>query len=270
MTSVPAYLQDLLPPPTQPPLSPIATFVDWLVSVGVKINGVEIHEFTQSMRGLVATRDLRATEWVLKIPLAATVHGGLPVSDPALSRVKHLFNNNVLLALVLLSESRSPRSRLRPYLDVLPRSLRNFPLFYNETELRMLNGTFLLGILCGLIVDRPDHELQGAPQGTISETGERGAENCVRGRVQPDVHLCIVTAVRDRDQRDTSVAYDSHVRYPRVAHACGEDMMNAQSDRGGAVPSAEIAYSASEDLLVVFATQNVRKGQEVSFIVKHT
>jgi histone-lysine N-methyltransferase SETD3 len=44
----------------------------------------------------------------------------------------------------MLIDKKNPDSFFKPYYDVLPKTLRNMPIFWNEEELQYLTGSFLL------------------------------------------------------------------------------------------------------------------------------
>eukprot|EP01034_Spumella_vulgaris_P026247 gene26247-32792_t len=60
-------------------------------------------------------------------------------SNIDLDAPKHIF-----LMVFMLVDRKDPHSFFRPYYDILPATLSNMPIFWNETELRGLEGSYLL------------------------------------------------------------------------------------------------------------------------------
>lgn len=64
-----------------------------------------------------------------------------------ISQLNLLSPKHCLLTSYILIEKRNPNSKWTPYLDILPKSYDNFPIFFNEEELSFLKGSpFLLVI----------------------------------------------------------------------------------------------------------------------------
>ena len=52
---------------------------------------------------------------------------------------KHIF-----LMIFILVDRKNPQSFFRPYYDILPKTLNNMPIFWNQAELKYLEGSYLL------------------------------------------------------------------------------------------------------------------------------
>lgn len=64
-----------------------------------------------------------------------------------LNSPKHCF-----LTTYILQERINPLTKWQKYIDILPKSYDNFPIFFSDEEKKMLNGSPFLSIL--LIYDR--------------------------------------------------------------------------------------------------------------------
>jgi len=60
--------------------------------------------------------------------------------------IKDQLASNQLLNLLMHTELKNPNSKYKPYFDILPQNLYNFPIFYNSSELQFLQGTCFLSI----------------------------------------------------------------------------------------------------------------------------
>ena len=59
-------------------------------------------------------------------------------------RTKLTTPSNAILAVYILKELQNPDSFYRPFLDLLPQSCSNFPIFFGEDELIELEGSQFL------------------------------------------------------------------------------------------------------------------------------
>ena len=67
--------------------------------------------------------------------------------------VKYLFDNNLMkdapyydkliLQLLILQEKRNPESKLRNFLDSIPKDWSSFPVLFSQEELKHLEGSAL-------------------------------------------------------------------------------------------------------------------------------
>jgi len=125
-------------------------FTIWLNENGARFGEkVELRGYEDEVRGVHATRNLHADEIVIEIPLkclitvemgkATDVGRAVLEAELELDAPKHVF-----LMLFLLLDRRNPSSFFRPYYDVLPRTLKNMPIFWETNELAWLEGSYLL------------------------------------------------------------------------------------------------------------------------------
>jgi histone-lysine N-methyltransferase SETD3 len=79
---------------------------------------------------------------LITLEIARETKIGSKISELNLLSPKHC-----LLSSYILLEKNNPNSKWTPYLDILPKSYDNFPIFFNDEELSFLNGSpFLLVI----------------------------------------------------------------------------------------------------------------------------
>mmetsp|Transcript_70920 Transcript_70920/g.167182 ORF Transcript_70920/g.167182 Transcript_70920/m.167182 type:complete len:201 (+) Transcript_70920:11-613(+) len=122
---------------------------------------------------LRTTRVIHPHEQILAIPsrlrmdpaaaLQSDVGGGLKDLDP-----------RVALSLFLMREDANPKSRWRPYLDILPRSF-DTPLFWDDQELRLLRPSPLFD---------DAHNLQLEWRNTFTQLKDSTFQACFLPRIQ--------------------------------------------------------------------------------------
>ena len=101
------------------------------------------------MRGVHAIEDIAPNSVCVEVPRKclitvemgkATDIGELILkSDVDLDAPKHVF-----LMIFLLLDRKDPESFFKPYYDILPQTLRNMPIFWDDEELSCLEGSHLL------------------------------------------------------------------------------------------------------------------------------
>jgi histone-lysine N-methyltransferase SETD3 len=111
------------------------------------LSKLDIQFYSDDHRGIIAKQSIKKDEIFLIIPkdllisieLAKSTELGQKVSSfmyTELNSPKHC-----LLSCYILNEKINPKSKWKPYLDILPKDYSNFPIFYNDTELNLLQGS---------------------------------------------------------------------------------------------------------------------------------
>ncbi|KAK7103751.1 actin-histidine N-methyltransferase-like [Littorina saxatilis] len=122
--------------------------LEWLHKNGVDTSAVEINSFSGYGHGLKATKDIKETDLIVKIPRSVmmTVDSALKSPLGELMKEDKILQvmPNVTLAIHLLVELKSPDSFWKPYLDALPSSYST-PLYFSPEELQHLKGSPTLG-----------------------------------------------------------------------------------------------------------------------------
>jgi histone-lysine N-methyltransferase SETD3 len=122
-------------------------------------NNIEEDDGSNEMRSVHATSTIPPQTICVSIPKSCliTVEMGqsTPIgqailqSDVELDAPKHIF---LMIYLLYDKKINGQNSFFAPYYNILPKSLRNMPIFWNEHELQYLQGSFLLS----QIADRSD------------------------------------------------------------------------------------------------------------------
>src|SRR5438128_2500073 len=98
------------------------------------------------MRGVVATRAIAAEEPLVEIPRGRLVNAETALAGLAQRRMQagvgvEQADEVAQLAAWLLVEDRDPGSGFLPYLETLPRDLRQFPILAAPEEVALLDGS---------------------------------------------------------------------------------------------------------------------------------
>ena len=132
-------------------------FEKWLRDSGSKFPKLELQDYGNEVRGCHATEMVQSGDTLVDIPLKCliTVEMGketdigkaILASNIDLDAPKHIF-----LMLFILVDRKKSDSFFKPYYDILPATLRNMPIFWNDDELNYLKGSFMVQ----QIVDRKE------------------------------------------------------------------------------------------------------------------
>lgn len=211
-------------------------------------NGDDEEEYESEMRGVHAKTNIPADTICVAIPRKCliTVEMGQATeigqiilrSDLDLDAPKHIF---LMVFLLWDRKINGDQSFFKPYYDILPKTLRNIPIFWNDEELEYLHGSYLLT----QIADRIDAITedyyaicQVAPQLANIATLEefKWARMCV----------C---------SRNFGLQIDGHRTSALVPHA---DMLNHHRPR-------ETKWSFDDDLqaFTITTLQSITKGSQV-------
>lgn len=119
-------------------------FLEWLQVNKVDTSSVQIHNFAGYGFGLQAAKDLKEGEKFLSIPrdlMMTPASASESALGPLIAEDKILqVMPSIVLALHLLVEKRTPSSKWKPYIDILPDTFGT-PLYFTPEELPFLQGS---------------------------------------------------------------------------------------------------------------------------------
>lgn len=126
----------------------IDNFVDWCSAGGAKFAKVEVKKFSGHDLGLFAREPLTKDEIFVEIPdsmifsYTKLIDSLPPAFSKKVFRDCPLFDgmSNVRLAFALMIEKINPKSKFKPYLDILPEKFRTV-LYFTPVEMKELQGT---------------------------------------------------------------------------------------------------------------------------------
>ena len=112
--------------------------VAWSASHGVTLQRAVVAPVANRGNGVIATEAISKGDLVLRVP-----HTMILTANDDNDEANAVGQTNAL-ALALLHERRLRASKWSPFIAALPRAFRT-PLFFNESERRLLRGTDVLG-----------------------------------------------------------------------------------------------------------------------------
>eukprot|EP00949_MAST-11_sp_MAST-11-sp1_P001255 g1255.t1 len=131
-------------------LDKFAVFVSWLQEHGASFPGLYLKKYTDEVRGVHAESELRPDQQIVTIPLKLLIHEGMGQQTDIGKKVHNNPNCHIIVPahtqviIYMLLTMRDPNHFFKPYYDILPREFSNFPIFWSQEELRMLEGSDLV------------------------------------------------------------------------------------------------------------------------------
>ena len=127
-------------------------FVGWLQKGGTMFDKIKIRYYSPDYRGVHARTKIRKNEVFLLIPKERIITLEMAKSAPIgakmeLAHLSLLSPKHSFLSSFVLQERRKPDSIWEPYLDILPKCLSSFPVFFTPEEKKWLEGSPFLGTL---------------------------------------------------------------------------------------------------------------------------
>lgn len=127
----------------------IENFMNWIREGGAIFKGIRMKYYEPDFRGVHAVQEIKQSEIFLNVPQNLIISPKLGKETPIGSKV---LNSGVriswdylsYIAIFLMTEMHNPESKWKPYLDIYPRMVNGFPMFYTEAEKLLLKGTPML------------------------------------------------------------------------------------------------------------------------------
>lgn len=124
-------------------------FIDWMVENGAKFDKIRMKYYGPDYRGVHAFKPINQAENFLCVPkkLIITPQLGRETEIGRLvkkSGIKISWDYLFYIALFIMEQMHDEKSFWKPYMDVYPRNVSNFPMFYTAEEKAMLKGSPIL------------------------------------------------------------------------------------------------------------------------------
>jgi len=135
----------------------IQEFFKWLADGGAKFSPVYLKQYNVNDRGVFASEDILKGKEFLYLPRWMLMTDRAAAESKIGKQLKESKfqprSRHTLLACWLLTERADPKSKWKPYIDTLPKSFHNMPLFFNKEQLAKLK--------CTLALDRLQEQKRG-------------------------------------------------------------------------------------------------------------
>ena len=124
------------------------TLLDWMSEGGASFNKLKLRYYSENYRGVHASQNIKNGETILHMPLKQIITLEMAFKSPVgklmyekglrqrLISPKHSF-----LSAYIMQERRKQQQEFTEYLDILPKSCVDFPIFFTEEEKSWLKGS---------------------------------------------------------------------------------------------------------------------------------
>lgn len=120
--------------------------LQWLSRGGAKFPLLELKYYTVDYRGVHARQRMQRDMIILEVPLPLIMTSDVAKASAIGQRIREsgcqLRSSHSWLACMLLEERANPNSFFAPYINTLPQHYRNMPIFFDDEELKELQGSF--------------------------------------------------------------------------------------------------------------------------------
>lgn len=145
-------------PKDHPEILRFERFAKWLRDGGADFDKVKMRYYSADYRGVHAKYRIRKNEVLVRIPLNLIITLEMAKEAPIGAKMlkanlKLLSPKHSFLSSYVLQELKKPDTKWLPYLDMLPKSTNNFPIFFTEEEKAWLTGSPFLDQVEGKIRD---------------------------------------------------------------------------------------------------------------------
>lgn len=140
------YALDNVLPEDHPEILRYNKFIKWFLDGGARFNKVRLRFYSADYRGIHAKQKLKRKEVLIFIPKELIITLEMAKEAPVGDKIKRakltlLSPKHSFLSTYLLQEIHNPDSKWKPFLDMLPKSTNNFPIFFTEEEMEWLRGS---------------------------------------------------------------------------------------------------------------------------------
>jgi len=137
----------------------ILEFTAWEKKIGIYRRKVVIKATRTGMRGVFAKEHINPDEELINIPLRAIITQEYPTNDPIIKKARRYLREIDLLVVTVHQEIHNPNTLFKPYFDLWPESVDNFPLFFNQSQFDLLQGTSVINFI-HIFIDEMNHRYE--------------------------------------------------------------------------------------------------------------
>ena len=129
-----------------PTMEKIETFIKWMKDNGAKFDKISMRYYAQDYRGVHTVKKIQQNELFLHVPHKLIITRKLGMETPLGAKIVksgiHLdWDYLAYITTFLLTQFHDPNSFWKPYMDVYPKDVSSFPMFYSEEDKKLLKGS---------------------------------------------------------------------------------------------------------------------------------
>lgn len=129
--------------------SDMDVFIKWLKDNGAAFPSLYFKCYSESVRGVHASKDIPSYQQIMAIPLKCLITDDTGRRTPLgqrLETVRHQLTvpNHCQVIVYMMMGRDAGNSWFQPYYDTLPKDFNNFPIFWAEEEMAWLEGSALV------------------------------------------------------------------------------------------------------------------------------
>eukprot|EP00826_Nyctotherus_ovalis_P056957 TRINITY_DN7776_c0_g1_i5.p1 TRINITY_DN7776_c0_g1~~TRINITY_DN7776_c0_g1_i5.p1 ORF type:complete len:558 (+),score=117.68 TRINITY_DN7776_c0_g1_i5:94-1767(+) len=133
-------------PQDHPEMLKFNAFMKWLHDGGAVLNKIKVRYHSADYRSVHARVKLKRHELLLQIPKHLIITLEIAKKTPIGAKIKAtmpklLSPKHSLMTVCILQEMHDAESKWKPFIDMLPQSTSNFPIFFTQEELSWLEGS---------------------------------------------------------------------------------------------------------------------------------
>ncbi len=133
-------------PYNDPTINKYEAFMKWMEGNGAKLNKLRMRYYGLDNRAVHTTQTISPDEMFLFVPEKIIINMEKGKHTPmgeklAKSKVEFDWDYLVYITVFLMTQFHDPSSWWKPYMDVYPRDVSTFPMFYTPKEKELLRGS---------------------------------------------------------------------------------------------------------------------------------
>lgn len=127
----------------------LTNFMNWSKKNGALFPDVNFKIYGKNERGVHSTSKIRKGTTIIKIPLNMIIHDGLgektPIGDK-ITKLNHgrINNFSIIMVVIFILTTIKTNGFFKPYYDILPKDISNFPIFWSDSDYKILTGSHML------------------------------------------------------------------------------------------------------------------------------
>ena len=113
-------------------------FINWLNENGAEFPDIYFQTYKKNERGVPTKHRLSSNKTLIKIPRRLLIYTDMGKRSPwgqlVARQPQGISGLNLVYICLYMLQDMHGENRFKPYYDILPKNLNNFPLFWNKSE----------------------------------------------------------------------------------------------------------------------------------------